>query len=213
MDDKHLVGIDDQIMRDARQAEIIRELAPLISMLRRWGENLDNDHRIFDEHGRGRRFRSAIDHRVGFVGRRLVDPHGRAVRHDVTGKRLRLNGRQQRDMRRELDLPMRGPFRRLRDNLAANEFVPPRPAFGPGEKLLHGHARRRRSRLRAHARIIIFSPPVIHGRVALGLFGRLQRSMRRIGAKPRIEGQTAVFASFQCEQLQPRQCSMRLGTA
>ena len=39
-------------------------------------------------------------------------------------------------MRRELDLPMRGPLRRPRDNLAANELVPPRLAFSPGEKLL-----------------------------------------------------------------------------
>ena len=77
-------------------------------------------------------------------------------------------------MRRELDLPMRGPLRRLRDNLAANEFVPPRLAFSPGKKLLHCHARRGRAGLRAHLEIIIFSPPLIHGGVAFGLFLRLR---------------------------------------
>jgi hypothetical protein len=86
----------------------------------------------------------------------------------MTGKRLRFDGLQQRDMRRELDLPMRGPLRRLGDNLAAHEFVPSRPSLGPGEKLLHGHARRRRSRLRAHCWIIIFFPPVSHGRAERG---------------------------------------------
>src|SRR6202043_3971641 len=84
VDDLLTTGADDQIMLDRREAEIIGQLFTAVHRLRRWRQNLHDDHGIGRGGRIGRQPGATIHHRVGLVVRVVIDFDGDAVAERLT---------------------------------------------------------------------------------------------------------------------------------
>ena len=135
MDRHAVIGVEDEIMRDAGQREIARELRPMIARCCPLGENFDHDHGLGNFDRSRRQARPAIDQSVRLERGARRDAHRRAIGNRVASRIGAPDRGFEGDERLGFGVEMRQPLRRLRHELAVLQFpspVAPRGGRGPG---------------------------------------------------------------------------------
>ncbi|GMA76049.1 hypothetical protein GCM10025880_24660 [Methylorubrum aminovorans] len=130
-------------MRSCRRLgrrRIVEELGAGIDVLGARRQNFDDDDRLRDCGCIRVEAPPTIDESIGLEARGSIDSNGDAVREDAAWKASGVNRRSKCLIGRELGFSVPDAFRRDGKDLAIDEFVPSRPAFGPDQELVEIHA-------------------------------------------------------------------------
>ncbi len=139
-------GIEDEIMRHARQREIAGELHSVVARLRAFRQDFDHDDRVRNLDRAGKQALSAIDQRIGLKRHARRNADGHAVGHSPAGRVHAFDCMPQRRPSLRLRLRMRHPLWRYGDRPAVKELPAAFAPLDPAEKLVHAHQLLRHSR-------------------------------------------------------------------
>ena len=141
MDDRQRLGVDDQVMMHAFQAEVAGEFADGIDPPRGRRKHLNDDDRVGHFERIGGQFRSAIDERIRFVRGPLADPYRHAIGKHMARQSCLVDGFEEGSVDSKFHLRVSRPFRRHRIDPSPEQLMAALLAFCPSKEFVNRHWR------------------------------------------------------------------------
>src|SRR5579872_600209 len=132
------IGVENEIVHDARQQKVARQLGAVVIGCGTRRKDLDHDNRARNLERIRRKTRSTIDERAGLKNGSLVNTDARSVGKRLARQASSLYRGLQRSKNSSFCLQMRHSLRRPRDRRAVMQFPPPFLTLGPGQELVGG---------------------------------------------------------------------------